>query len=190
MHLTARERDLGRAAGTDEPRQRPRRPELADRQADLHERGVDLRVRRREPDVGGQRQRHPAARGGAVDGRDDRHRQPADRGHGAGGQLLELDELAHAELRQAVDLVEVEAGAERLVAGAGDDQRAQLFLVAQQQRQRGQVVEHLERLRVHPLRAVQRRDDDPRLGLGERDRREVHGGDVEHDASPHAAGVR
>ncbi len=67
--------------------------------------------------------------------------------------LLEAKELQDAHLGDHVELVEVEAGAERAVAGTGEDQRAQSG-VAQGSGCEAVLVEHPHRLRVHPVRPI------------------------------------
>src|SRR5438876_1319715 len=145
--------DLGRPSWADQPAEVVRRAQLAHRQADLQERGTELCRRRGQADVGRQRERQAATGGRPVDGGDDREGQVPDRLDATARGLLELEELANSHPGDHVDLVEVEAGAERALANPGEDERTQPAVA---QRAGGQAVlgEHPHSLGVHPLRAV------------------------------------
>ena len=96
-----------------------------------------------------------------------------------GRQLLEPQELTSAHRREPADLVEVEAGTERLTS-TGDDQHAELVLVTKQAREQEQLVEHPEAHRVQTVRPVQRGQEHPWSGLLEGHRLKLSGVDLDH----------
>src|SRR6266699_811347 len=167
--------DLGRPSGANQPAEVVRRAQLAHRQPDLQERGTELCRRRDQADVGRQRERQAAAGGRPVDRGDDREGQVPDRLDAAARGLLELEELANPHPGDHVDLVEVEARAERALARPGEDERAQ---PAVPQRAGGQAVlgEHPHGLGVHPLRAVD--PEHAEAGLGHLEGQRLQLGEV------------
>src|SRR5690606_42093403 len=70
----------------------------------IYERGAELRVRIAQTDVSCQRQREPAAGGRPVHRRDHREREVTNLLDPAGGDFLELEELADAQDRKSTRL--------------------------------------------------------------------------------------
>src|SRR6266702_1795950 len=167
--------DLGRPSGADQPAEVVRRAQLAHRQPDPQERGTELCRRRDQADVGRQRERQAAAGGRPVDGGDDREGQVPDRLDATGRGLLELEELANPHPGDHVDLVEVEARAERALASPGEDERTQ---PAVPQRAGGQAVfgQPPHGLGVHPIRAVD--PEHAEAGLGHLEGQRLQLGEV------------
>ena len=111
---------LGGARFADEARQ-PLRPAIAGDEAELDLGEAELCGRHCQAKGAGERQFEPAAKGIAVDQRDRRHRQLVEfRQH----RLAEQGAGALFDEAPAHQLLDVGAGREGAVAGAGDEQRA------------------------------------------------------------------
>jgi hypothetical protein len=122
----AGEHQLGRDPGADDARQQEGDADVAPRQPDADERDVEFRARRTDADVAGERQRQAAARGGAVDGADDRLGEVAQRERQARDVLLAAKVRLHrSRARDRCVVGNVETAAEPR-AIAGQDENAQL----------------------------------------------------------------
>ena len=124
---------LERLRRAHESRQQPAHADVAARQADAHERHVELGRRGRHSHVATEGERQSSAGGGAVDGGDDRLRQGAHVRDELGDVLLRLHPRAHLTpalgVGRRTGAAQVEAGAEP-AAGAREDDDAALAVVA------------------------------------------------------------
>ena len=153
----------------DQPGEQPGRAEVASRQADPDERGVELRAGRREPDVRGERQRQSAPGSGSVDRGDDRNPHAPDRQQRPGGPFLLVQHPQRAKARQLVGVGEVVARAERPARSREHDNPAVVFMI-EVECQTLELAEHRVRHRVVPVGPVQGDDHDAGRWLVERDR--------------------
>ena len=130
----ARQQQLGRHRRADDARQEVADADVAGREPDADEGGVHARRLAGEPHVGGERQREPAAAGGALHGRDDRLRRPAHEHHELADRALRAQATLHRAADRAVAvtrvLLQVEPGAERS-PGAAQHDHARLAIVVQ-----------------------------------------------------------
>ena len=156
FHPTAREDQLLGERGAEDPRQQLRASD-AGKDAERRLRHSEDRRLARHDEVGQDGQLAAAGECPALDGRDDRHRaaqQPQ-------RALLE-DHVLRPPLLvgHPVALLQIPAGAERLVTGAGEDHGADVG-VGRQRREAGeQIVPHRGVHGVVLLRTVERDGDD------------------------------
>ena len=142
---------LERARLADQARQ-ALRAAIAGNEAELDLRQAEPRGGGGEAEGAGERQLEPAAEGIAVDERDRQHRQAVELGK---DRLPEAAPGAYRGQRAADQFLDVGAGAERPVAGAGDQQAARIGrgdLVEAA----GEIAQQREGQRVERLRPVER----------------------------------
>src|SRR5581483_3458506 len=161
----AGQHQLAGEGGPDEPGQAIERH--GGNQALLHRGQPDQRGRGGEAIVAHQRELEPAAQAVAVDGGDERQRQPLDRGH----RVLPGHELRQRH-RAGGQGPEIDAGAEG-AAGAGDDGHAQVGTVRQRGDRGAEIGDPRGVARVQHLGSIEG-DPGHRPVEGERHRRGGH----------------
>jgi hypothetical protein len=162
----AEHEELGGAAVADEPREEVRRPHVTAGEPDLGEEEGEPRLRRADPEVGGDRDHAAGAGRDPLDAGDDRDRALAHRPDHVTGHLGEAHQAGGVHLDQlADDLVDVAAAAEAL-ALATDHEHPGVAAVRQLGQEVAEVGVALEGERVQLLGPVEGHRGDP-VGDGE-----------------------
>ena len=136
-----RKHELGRDRASDQSRQQIADPDIAGGKSNFDEGRVHANGRRGDADVGGERERESAPRGGAVDQRNDRLRTTAHRQNDFGKPSLEEQDRLDVIARFAVKVLDIEPGA-KCASGAGQHDHSHRFVEQQGLKIVEQLIDH------------------------------------------------